>query len=145
MELFEVVMKDDFYISTEKSKLNLEFIHNYLALQSYWAKGRSTELVKKSIANSMCFGLFTKEGKQIGFARVATDFVVFAWLMDTFISVEYRGQGLGRFLIHTILNHPELKNVNGIGLRTIDAHGLYEEFGFKEIPNPETWMLKKNT
>lgn len=137
-------MKDDFYISSDKSRLDVMFIYDYLSNQSYWAKGRSVELVKKSIANSMCFGLFTIENKQVGFARIATDYVVFAWLMDAFISKEYRGKGLGKYLIDTIVSHPELKGVNGIGLRTNDAHALYKEFGFEEIPNPETWMLKKN-
>ena len=136
-------MSDNFYISMDKSRLDVLFIHDYLSNNSYWAKGRSVELVKKSIENSLCFGVFTKEDKQIGFARIATDYVVFAWLMDAFIVEDYKGIGLGKYLVETIVNHPELKNVNGIGLRTNDAHGLYKKFGFDEISNPETWMLRK--
>jgi len=137
-------MNKKFYISTDTSKMNIDFIHHYLSNRSYWAKGRTLELVKKSMNNSLCFGVFTKSEAQIGFARIATDFVVFAWIMDVFVDENYRGQGIGRMLIESIIKHPELKDVNGIGLRTNDAHGLYAEFGFEEIPSPETWMLKKN-
>ncbi|WP_273566729.1 GNAT family N-acetyltransferase [Maribacter halichondriae] len=136
-------MIDGIYITSDKSKLDIAFIHDYLSNQAYWAKGRSMELVKKSIENSLCFGVFTSDEKQIGFARIATDFVVFAWLMDAFIDEEYRGKGIGKYLIETIVNHHELINVNGIGLRTNDVHELYKQFGFEEIPNPETWMLRK--
>jgi len=136
-------MMDGTFITSDKSKLDIPFIHEYLSNKAYWAKGRSMDLVKKSIENSMCFGVFTSDDKQIGFARITTDYVVFAWLMDAFIDEEYRGKGLGKYLIETIVNHSELKNVNGIGLRTNDAHRLYEQFGFEGIPNPETWMLKK--
>ena len=137
------MIDDGFYISSDKSKFDLEFIHDFLSNQAYWAKGRSMDLVVKSIENSLCFGVFTKNDKQIGFARITTDFVVFAWLMDAFIERDYRGKGLGRFLIDTIVNHKELKHVNGIGLRTNDAHKLYRQFGFDTIPDPETWMLRK--
>jgi len=137
-------MANDFYISTDKDKMNMNFIHEYLSNQSYWAKGRSLELVKKSILNSMCFGVFTKDDIQIGFARIATDYVVFAWIMDVFIDENYKKQGVGKVLIDYIVNHDELKGVNGIGLRTQDAHEFYRRFGFDNIPNPESWMLKKN-
>ena len=121
--------------------MNMEFIHIYLSELSYWAKGRSQERVQKSMDHSMCFGLFDSK-RQIGFARVATDYVVFAWLMDLFIDPEYRGQGLGKQLIQAIVEHPDLQQVNGIGLRTQDAQALYSSFGFEAIPNPETWMLR---
>ena len=137
------MIDDGFYISSDKSKFDLEFIHDFLSNQAYWAKGRSMDLVVKSIENSLCFGVFTKNDKQIGFARITTDFVAFAWLMDAFIDRDYRGKGLGRFLIDTIVNHNELKHVNGIGLRTNDAHKLYRQYGFDTIPDPETWMLRK--
>lgn len=135
---------DDFYISSDKTKFDLVFIHDYLSNHAYWSKGRSMEAVKKSVAHSLCFGLFTSKDKQIGFARIATDYIVFAWMMDAFIDEGYRGKGLGKYLINTIVSHPELQNVNGIGLRTNDAHELYRKFGFESITNPETWMYKKN-
>jgi len=123
--------------------MNINFIHDYLSNQSYWAKGRSIESVKKSIQNSICFGVYTEDDVQIGFARIATDYVIFAWLMDVFVDKKYRKQGVGKALIDYIVNHDELKEVNGIGLRTKDGHKLYNQFGFENISNPETWMLKK--
>ncbi len=137
-------MKTDFYIATDKSKLDIDFIHAYLSNESYWAKGRSIAQVKKSLDNSLCFGIYTKDNKQIGFARLVTDYVVFAWIMDVFIAKDYQGKGLGKILMDYIVNMPELQNINGIGLRTKDAHGLYKQFGFKNITDPETWMLKSN-
>ena len=120
------------------------FIHDYLSNKSYWAGGRSMELVKKSMDNSLCFGVF-KGDRQIGFGRVVSDFVVFAWLMDLFIDPEYRGQGLSRLLIKAIIEHPDLQIVNALGLRTEDAHELYKKFGFDHIPKPDTWMMRKMT
>lgn len=135
-------MEKGYTLTTEFGKMNLDFIHSYLSEKSYWAKGRSMELVRKSMANSICFGLF-EEDKQIGFARVATDYVVFAWLMDLFIDPEYRNHGLGQMLLQYILEYPDLQTVNSMGLRTQDAHDLYRKFGFGEIPDPDTWMFKK--
>ena len=135
-------MEAKYYISTDEAELDLEFVHSYLSEQSYWAKGRSMDLVKRSIDHSLCFGLY-ENGKQIGFGRVATDHVVFAWLMDLFIDPAYRGQGLGAMLVEHIVNHPSLSEVNGIGLRTDDAHELYARFGFGPIPNTNTWMFRK--
>ncbi|BFP43050.1 GNAT family N-acetyltransferase [Flavobacteriaceae bacterium GF1] len=138
-------MEQALEISTDKDRINLEFVHRYLSYTSYWAKGRSLEDVKQSIANSLCFSLFCKaSNSQIGFARVATDYVVFAWIMDVFVTDEFKGKGYGKMLVNQILNHPDLQNVNGFGLRTSDAHGLYRQFGFTKIPDPETWMFKKN-
>jgi len=108
----------EFHISTNKKLLDIEFIHDYLSNKSYWAKGRSLELVKKSIENSMCFGVFDESDKQIAFARVATDYVIFAWMMDVFVSDNYKGKGIGKALIDYIVNHKDLCNVKGIGLRT---------------------------
>ena len=135
-------MNDLFTISTELKDMDLDFIHSYLSEESYWARGRSKELVAKSMANSMCFGLFEQK-KQVGFGRVCTDYVVFAWLMDIFIDPSYRGRGLGKKLISNILNHPDLQSVNGMGLRTEDAQELYGNYGFGPIPNQKTWMFKK--
>ena len=135
-------MKSDIYISEDKSRLDIAFIHSYLSEESYWAKGRSLDRVKRSIDQSMCFGLFSGE-EQIGFARVVTDRVVFAWLMDLFVIPDYQGRGLGRRLVEHITNHRHLRGVSGIGLRTRDAHDLYARFGFGAIPEPQTWMLKQ--
>ena len=137
-------MVENFYIAMEREKMDIPFIHNYLSKNSYWAKGRTVELVLRSMENSLCFGVFNKRNQQVAFARLVTDYVVFAWLMDVFVHSEYEGQGIGKMLVGHIVQLPELRNVNGIGLRTNDAHGFYEKFGFERISEPQTWMLKKN-
>ena len=132
-------------ITTDKSKIDFDFVHQYLSEEAYWSKGRSMEAVKRSITNSLCFSMFDLETKkQIAFARVATDYVVFAWVMDLFVVREFRGKGYAKRLVHYILEYPDLTQVNGFGLRTNDAQGLYEQFGFSQVPNPKTWMFKKN-
>jgi GNAT superfamily N-acetyltransferase len=137
-------MEGGFYIATEREKMDIPFIHKYLSESSYWAKGRTVELVLKSMENSLCFGVFNKRDQQVAFARLVTDYVVFAWLMDVFVHSEYAGQGIGKMLVGHIVQLPELRNVNGIGLRTKDAHEFYEKFGFEKISEPQTWMLRKN-
>lgn len=130
-------------ISTDIHEMDITLIHNYLTKQSYWAKGRGREEVIKSMENAICFAVF--DGKdQIGFARLVTDYVVFAWLMDVFVIDEYKSKGVGRFLMDYIMNFPELQEVNGIALRTNDAHGFYRKYGFHKISEPDTWMLKQN-
>jgi hypothetical protein len=89
-------METTFYVSTDKSLLEIEMIHDFLSNRSYWAKGRSRETVEKSIAGSLCFGLFDPGNKQVGFARVVTDYAMFAWLLDVFILEDFRGKGLGK-------------------------------------------------
>ena len=134
------------YISTDSSELDIKFVHSYLSKTAYWSKGRSLDDVQTSIANSLCFGVYHGPSKQqIGFARVATDYVVFAWIMDLFIDAEYQGLGYAKQLVRAIVDHKKLKEVNGFGLRTEDAHGLYSQFGFEAIPKPATWMYKKNS
>ena len=115
-------------------------IHAYLSERSYWAKGRNLDTVKMSIENSLCFGLYNQQGKQLGFARVATDFAIFGYLMDVFVLEEYRGQGLGKKLIEYLVNHPDIKILRRIGLATSDAHGLYHQFGFCPVSSPEKMM-----
>ena len=135
-------MEGDYDINTDRSLLDVDFVHTYLSQESYWARGRTKELVEKSIAHSLCFGLYKGE-RQIGFGRVVTDFVVFAWLMDLFVDPHFRGKGLGTMLVQSIVDHLDLQQVNGIGLRTEDAHELYRKFGFEKIPKAETWLFRK--
>ena len=133
----------EYSISREKSKLNIDKIHDYLCHQSYWAKGRSLERVIQSIDNSICFGLYDSKGNQLGFARVVTDNVVFSYLMDLFIFEEYRDKGLGTKLLKHILEEPDLQ-VRLWFLGTAQAHGLYKKFGFSNLDNPERFMFKRD-
>ncbi len=125
-------------ISTNKSKLQLEVIHQFLT-NSYWAKGRTIDDVKKTIEHSLCFGVY-KDKKQIGFARIATDYTVFAYLMDLFVLPEYRGKGYSKQLMTAINEDPKLKSCNVWMLKTADAHGLYKQFGYSELKYPEKVM-----
>jgi len=111
-------------ISTDKAKLDLEKIQDFLANSSYWAKGRSMKVVLKTVEHSLCFGIY-KGKEQIGFARVVTDYATFAWVADLFVLKEYRGEGLGKWLIETIVAYPELQGIKLILLATQDAHEMY--------------------
>jgi GNAT superfamily N-acetyltransferase len=125
-------------VSTDKNKLDITFIHNFLK-DSYWAKDRTIEIVKISIENSLCFGIYL-DNEQIGFARVVTDFAIFAYLMDVFIIEKHRGKGYSTILIDSMLTNPKLKSIKQWGLVTLDAHFLYKKFGFISVGNPEKLM-----
>lgn len=129
----------DFLISTDQSLLDIQFIHHFLDQESYWAKGIPLERLETAIKNSLCFGIY-HQNKQIGFARVITDFAIFAYLADVFIKPEYRKQGLSKWLMQTILQHSDLQAVKRWLLATADAQGLYSHFGFEKINNPENYM-----
>jgi GNAT superfamily N-acetyltransferase len=129
----------EYLISTDPGRLDLSFIHNFLSNVSYWAQGRSLEVVKHSINNSLSFGLF-KGDRQIGFARVVTDYATFAWLADVFVEEQYRKRGLGKWLVRVVISHPNLQGFRRWVLATKDAHDLYRSFGFRELKRPERWM-----
>lgn len=114
-------------------------IHEFLSQESYWAQGRTLEQTQRAIDNSWCFGVYI-EDKQIGFARVVSDCATFAYVGDVFIIEEFRGQGLSKWLMETIISHPELQGLRRWVLATRDAHALYEKFGFHELTFPERWM-----
>jgi len=135
--------RDGFTISTDKNSLDIEFIYNFLVNESYWARGRTPESVQRSIDNSLNFGVYDGS-RQIGFARVVTDFSTFAWLADVFIINEYRGKGLGVWLIEVITSHPKLQDFRRWLLATRDAHGLYRRVGFTELCEPSQWMERFN-
>ena len=132
-------MEREFTISTDKSLLIPEDIHDYLSNESYWAKGRTMESVLLSIQNSLCYGIYINK-KQIGFARVITDYVTFAYLADVYILEAYRGKGLSKQLMAEITAHPDLQKLRRFVLATRDAHSLYEKYGFKSLSKPELWM-----
>lgn len=122
-------------ISTDKKLLQIDIIHSFLT-NSYWAKGRTVNEVKKTIENCLCFGVY-KNGNQIGFGRVATDYTVFAYLMDIFILPEYRGNGYSKKLVEAITQAKELQQCTTWMLKTKDAQGLYKQYGFTELKHPE--------
>jgi GNAT superfamily N-acetyltransferase len=130
-------------ISTDKARLDLNLIHDYLSRSSYWAQGRPLAVVQKSIAHSLCFGVYAG-AQQVGFARVVTDYATFAWLCDLFVVESHRGQGLGRWLVERIVAHPELRDLHIFLLATRDAHQLYRRYGrFEALPQPDKWMARR--
>jgi GNAT superfamily N-acetyltransferase len=138
-----VWQKGDYNISTDNHRLNIPLIHDFISNQSYWGQGRKIEIVQLALNNSLNFGLY-KNGEQIGFARVVTDYCTFAWLADVFITEGFRGEGLSKWLMEVIMNHPRLMNMRRWVLATKDAHGLYEQFGFGRMAQPERWMERFN-
>ena len=136
----EVVMREDGYsISTNPADLDFEIIHTYLSRESYWAKGRSRNRMRLAIQNSLCYGIYFGDD-QVGFARVITDFATRAYLSDVFVVIDHRGRGLGKWLMQTILEDPRLVDVPSWILHTMDAHGLYEQFGFGAPRTPDSIM-----
>jgi len=129
----------EYAISTDDNRLDILAIHDFVANQSYWAQGRTIETVKRALDNSLNFGLY--KGKQlVGFARVVTDYATFAWIADVFVLSEHRGRGLSKWLMETILSHPELQGFRRWVLATRDAHSLYSRFGFIPLHRPDRWM-----
>jgi GNAT superfamily N-acetyltransferase len=133
--------KNDFVITTDRTKLDILLIHDFLSNKAYWSKNIPLEKVKMAIENSLNFALFYKN-KQVGYARIVSDFSAIAYLGDVFIIEEYRGQGLSKWLMETIVSHPHLQNLRRWILLTGDAHELYKKYGWKPIAAPERWMEK---
>lgn len=135
----EVWRKGDYLISTDPNRLNIGLIHDFISKQSYWGQGRRIEIVQCALNNSLNFGIY-KDDEQLGFARVVTDYCTFAWLADVFVVEGHRGRGLSKWLLEVIINHPKLIIMRRWVLATKDAHGLYAQFGFEPLLQPERWM-----
>jgi GNAT superfamily N-acetyltransferase len=135
----ELWQRNDYTISTDRARLNIDLIHDFISNHSYWGSGRSREVVERSIENSMPFGLY-HDDRQVGFARIVTDYATFAWVADVFIVPEHRGRGLSKWLMEIIIAHPKLQGFRRWVLATKDAQGLYERFGFIKLHRPERWM-----
>lgn len=125
-------------ISTDPARLDLDVIAGELG-RSYWAAGRPREVIARSLASSLCFGVY-HGAAQVGLARVVTDYATFAWLCDVFVLEAHRGQGLGKWLIATVTAHPDLAGLRRFVLATRDAHGLYSQYGFTPLAAPDRWM-----
>jgi len=131
--------RGEFLISTDRARLDLDVIHRFLT-NCYWAKGIPREIVARSIEHSLCFGVYDGSGKQVGFARVISDLATYAYIADVFVLESHRGHGLGKALMECITQHPVLQGLRRWSLSTLDAHGLYSQFGFSPPKWPERYM-----
>ena len=125
-------------VSTDQTKLDVDAIHAFLS-QAYWSEGVPRDIVERALRNSLCFGLYDA-GKQVGLARVVTDYTTFAYLCDVYVLESHRGRGVGKWLIECVMAHPQLQGLRRVSLVTRDAHGLYGPFGFKPLAAPERHM-----
>ena len=132
------IVNGSYSLTATRRRIDVDAVHAFLT-RSFWAPGISKELVAKSIEHSLCFGVFDKEA-QVAFARVVTDYSTYAYLCDVYVLEEYRGRGLGKWMMEFVMNHPELQGLRRFQLVTRDAHGLYTRFGFAPPANPELQM-----
>src|SRR5580704_4347397 len=131
--------KGEFEITTDQARLDLNVIHEYLAQHSYWARGIPRPTLEKSVRNSLSFGLY-QGNRQMGFARVISDYATVAYLGDVFVLPEYRGRGLAKWLMQCVASHPDLQNLRRWILVTSDAHGLYRKYGFTQLARHDSFM-----
>jgi GNAT superfamily N-acetyltransferase len=139
------MLPQGYEVSTDPARIDLDYVHRYLSRESYWAGAIPRDVVARSVANALSFGLYAPDGAQVGFARVVTDRATFAWLADVFIDPGQQGLGLGKGLMDAIIAHPDLQGLRRFMLATADAHGLYERYGFTAVENPERLMVKLRT
>ena len=132
-----------YLVTMDKARLDLEVVHSFLKT-SYWAAGIPAEVVRRSVENSLAFGLFRGD-EQVGFARVVTDYATFAYLADVFVLEPHRGHGLGKWMMEVVISHPDLQGLRRWMLATRDAHELYREYGFTELEEPSIFMEKYST
>jgi GNAT superfamily N-acetyltransferase len=135
--------RGEFEITTDQARLDLDVIHDYLARQSYWARGIPRPTLEKSVRNSLCFGLF-EATRQVGLARVVSDYATIAYLGDVFVLPEYQGRGLAQWLMQCVVAHPDLQNLRRWILVTKDAHGLYRKYGFAQLAQQQNFMELHN-
>ncbi|HEV3224770.1 MAG TPA: GNAT family N-acetyltransferase [Puia sp.] len=140
---YRAFYKDGFCISTEKARLDIKAIHHFLSTQAYWSLNIPYSRVEEAAMHSLNFGLYFKE-KQIGYARVISDFSCIAYVGDLYVLPEFRGKGLSKWLMKTIMTYPELQGLRRWILSTADAHGLYKQFGWKPVAFPDRWMEVHN-
>ena len=132
-------------ISTDPARLDIDLVHRFLSEEAFWALGRSRQVVERSIANSLCFGVY-QASAQVGFCRLVTDHATFGWLDDVFILPEQRGLGLGKWLVACVMSHPEVVDLKRVALATRDALSLYIDYGgFTPLHNPDRWLERKLT
>lgn len=135
--------RNEFSISTDRTRLDVELVIDYLQNISYWAKGRDRAVIERGIRHSENFGVYRGD-RQVGFARVVTDYATFAYLCDVFIVPSEQGHGLGKWLMGCVTSHPDLQGLRTWYLKTRDAHGLYKQYGFTELQDPSRSMERPN-
>lgn len=135
--------RESYIISTDPATVDLDVVHQYLSVESYWAKNIPRETVARAVENSLCFSLLDA-GTQVGFARVTSDMATFAFVGDVFVLPPHRGRGLSKWLMACITAHPGLQGLRRWMLATRDAHGLYAQFGFTPLAAPPRWLEKHN-
>jgi GNAT superfamily N-acetyltransferase len=137
---YEWVGPAGYVVSTDPGRLDIERIHRFLTT-AYWSTGIPLGVVRRSVANSLPFGLYAPDGQQVGFARVVTDKATYAYLGDVYVEADHRAHGLGKFLVSCVLAHPELQGLRRWALATADAHDLYARHGFKPPSNPDIHLF----
>ncbi len=130
---------DGYWVSDDSSLVDVDLVHGWMSEQSYWASGRTHEVMARSIEHSLVLGLYTAGGEQAGFARLVTDRATFAWLCDVFVAAEHRGNGAGSFLVQTAVGHPEVAGIRQLLMAT-PGRSLYRRHGFGDLRSPERWM-----
>ena len=140
---YRAFYKNGFCISTEQARLDIEAIHHFLSKKAYWSLNIPFCKVEKAVAHSLNFGLYYNKC-QIGYARVISDFASIAYLGDVYVLPDFRGRGLSKWLMKTIMEYPELQGMRRWILSTADAHGLYKQFGWVPVAYPERWMEVHN-
>ena len=133
------MLSADFEISTDRPRIDVDLVHDFLSKASYWARGRSRLLVERTITNSLCFGVY-RSGEQVAFGRVLTDYAVIGYIADVFVVRAWQGQGIGKALVRAMVDHPDIAGLQVVLLRSTDARGLYVQFGFGPVPAPEELM-----
>lgn len=130
---------EEIEISTDRSRLDIDAVHDFLSKETYWAQNRTLAQTRTAIENSLCFGAYLGD-RLVGFGRVVSDFATFAYVGDVFVLPDFRGQGLGKMLMEAMVAHEDLQGLRRWVLATRDAHGLYEQFDFSTLRFPERWM-----
>ena len=130
--------RGEYVVSTDRARIDVAAVHAYLS-QSYWSPGIPADVIRRGIAGAICFGIY-RGRDQVGFARVITDRATYAYLADVFVVESHRGRGLAKWMMEVIMSHPDLQGLRRFSLSTRDAHGLYAQFGFEPVGNPDRQM-----
>ena len=136
----ELTRDDGVILTDDASRLNFEAIFQWLSVESYWAAGRAAETIRRSLENSRCYGVYTPSGEQIALARVVTDSATFAWICDVYVDAAHRGEGIGNWLMRSVVDDLTALGLNRILLATADAHEVYRRVGFESLTGADRYM-----